>query len=60
MDNEKNVGNNEQQQQPEQPDEKINPNKQSAVNSEEKNESDISAEDLAAEQQRKEAMTERD
>jgi hypothetical protein len=59
MDNEKNKGNNEQQQ-AERPGEKISPNKQSAANSGEKNESNISAEDIAAEQQRKEAMTERD
>jgi hypothetical protein len=61
MDNETNMTNNEQQQQqPERPDEKISPNKQAADNSAKKDESDISAEDIAAEQQRKEAMTERD
>jgi hypothetical protein len=62
MDNEKNMGNNEQQQpqQPQRPDEKISPEKQSATNPGGKNESDISTEDIASEQQRKEAMTERD
>jgi hypothetical protein len=62
MDNEKNMANSGQQQpqQPESSDEKINPDKQPVPNSGEKNESNVSAEDIAAEQQRKEAMTERD